>query len=103
MCFITDNLWVVYILHEGIERDVKLTGRHILTPFHCNYKLNVLHIGTGNHLLTWDGDKVWKCCIYSLVYIEVGSRWQEGPGLLWMQHPIPSSMELYKCLHKLVS
>ena len=92
----------MYILHEGIGSVLKLTGLHILTLYYHEYDYQLkFHDLTGKCVLVWDGNKIRRCgYIKSLVFVEAGRRCAGGPGLLWMQHPIPFSTELCECLYK---
>ena len=56
---------------------------------------------TGKHLLSWHRDGIKRSgCIESLVFVEATGTCCGGPGLLWMQYPMPESVTLQKHIHE---
>jgi len=100
--FYTDFIWVVYILRKGIaESNITLAGLRIITIRSSAATFNVHDFHTGKHLLSWDRASIRRSgCMKSLMFLEAGRRCAGGPGLLWMQHPIPEAMTLRQCLQE---
>ena len=93
------NNWVVYILGEGIGGVTGITGLHVVTI--CDSTINICNFHTDKHLLTWHRDSIrLSGCIESLVFLEVNEASYGGPGLLWMQHPMPQAVTLQQHLHE---
>ena len=87
------DIWVVYIISEGIGEILDLTGPHIVTIQATNiYKMSStfnVYSSSGNHRLAWELCKIKRSGYFdSLVFLEVDRRTQGGPGVLWMYfHP----------------
>jgi len=95
-------IWVVYVLKEGITKhNSTLAGLQVITIRSSDATFNLYDFHTGKHLLSWDREAIRRSgCMKSLVFLEAGRRCSGGPGLLWMQHPIPEAMTLRQCLQE---
>ena len=93
---------MVHILKEGIVSDSKiLTGLCVITIRSSDSTFNVHDFHTGKQLLSWNRAAIRRSgFIKSLVFLEAGRRCSGGPGLLWLQSPLPQARELQKCLHE---
>ena len=90
---------MVYILSEGIGSVTGHTGLHVVTV--CDSTFNVYDFHTDKHLLAWHRDDLQLSgCIESLVFLEVNEKCPGGPGVLWMQHPMPQAVTLQQHLHE---
>ena len=62
---------------------------------------NIFDFHTGKHLLSWHRDGIKRSgCIESLVFVEATGTCRGGPGLLWMQYPMPESVTLQRHIHE---
>ena len=71
--------------------------------FICNdtSTLNIFDFYNGNRLLAWHRDGIKRSgYIGSLVFVEATGTCRGGPGLLWMQYPMPQSVTLQKHIHE---
>ena len=101
MCVFTANVWIVYVLDEGVGHKIGLAGLCIVTLSSTRSTFNVYDFYNHKHLLAWHRDNLRVSgCIDSLVFLEADITCFGGAGLLWMQHPIPNSMTLEKQLNE---
>ena len=93
---------MVSILSEGIgSRVTGLFQLSVITVCHNTSTLNIYGFYTGENALTWQRDGIKRSgCIESLVFLEVDGTCRGGPGLLWMECPVPQSMKLQKYIHE---
>ena len=62
---------------------------------------SILDFHSRRHLLAWHRDGMKRSgCIESLVFVEATGTCHGGPGLLWMQYPMPQSATLQKHIHE---
>ena len=89
----------MYILSEGIGDVTGFSGLHVVTT--CDVTLNIYDFHTDKHLLAWHRDNIkLSGCIESLVFLEAAETCCGGPGLLWMQHPMPQAIAFQQHLHE---
>ena len=95
-------VWVVHILKEGIVMsNPTLAGLRLISIRSCDCTFNVHDYHSGNLLLSWDQAAIRRSgYTKSLVFLEASKRCREGPGLIWMHHPLPQAKELRQCLHE---
>ena len=92
---------MVNILSEGIGGAIKVIGLCVVAICNDTSTFNVLDFYTGKCLLTWHRDGIKRSgCIESLVFVEATGMCRGGPGILWMQYPMPHSVTLQKHIHK---
>lgn len=78
-----------------------LIGLCVISICNSSSTFNIFDFYTGKHLLAWRRDEIkLSGCIESLIFVEAKGTCRGGPGLLWMQHPMPQSAELQKHIHK---
>ena len=93
--------WVVNILSEGIGGAIKVIGLCVVSICNRTSTFNILDFYTGKCLLTWHKDGIRRSgCIESLVFVEAKETCHGGPGLLWMQYPMPQSATLQRHIHE---
>ena len=89
------------ILDEGVGHNVGLNGLYIVTMSNSKSTFSISDYHTGKCLLTWHRNQIkLPGCIKSLVFFEVDKTCCGGPGLLWIQHPMPQAMKLQEQLNK---
>jgi len=94
-------MWVVHILSEGVGSSIGFTGLQVVNICSNSSTFNIYDVHTNKHLLALHRDEITRSgCIESLVFIEVNERCRGGPGLLWMQHPMPESLTFQQHLHE---
>ena len=90
---------MVYILSEGIGDVIGFIGLHVVTI--CDSTFNIYNFHTDKHLIAWHRDKIkLSGCIESLVFLEADETCRGGPGLLWMQNPMPQAITFQQHLHE---
>ena len=96
--FIIGNNWMVNILREGIGNNKCITGLCDVSICYADSTFNISDHYNGRHLLSWHRNDIGLSgCIDSLIFEKTQCG---GPGLLWMQHPIPQSATLHKNIHE---
>lgn len=92
---------MVNILSEGIGGRRGQIGLCVVSISKSSSTFNVHDFYNGKLLLSWHKDEIRRSgCIESLVFVEALEASSGGPGVLWMQHPIPQSTILQKHIHK---
>ena len=102
MFFYSVGVWVVYFINEGVGPLLNFTGLHIVTIRTTNLTFNIHNFYNGKHLLAWEHCKIRRSgCVGPLVFLEIGSRCQGGPGVLWMYYPAHLAQEFRESLNRL--
>ena len=97
------DIWVVYLINEGVGPALNFTGLHIVTIRTTDLTFNIYNFYNGKHLLTWEHCNIRRSgCVGPLVFLEIGRRCQGGAGVLWMYYPTHLAQEFRESLHRLV-
>lgn len=90
------------MINEGIGPKLNLKGLHIVTIQPSNLTINIYDFYNGKHVLAWEHCNIKRTGRYfSLVFLEVGSWCQGGPGVLWMHCPDSLVTKFRESLDKL--
>jgi len=91
----------VHILNEGIGCTKRISGLCVVSICDVSSTFNIHDFHNGKCLLSWHRDDIGLSgCVDSLIFVEAKKTQCGGPGLLWMQYPMPLSATLHKDIHE---
>ena len=88
---------MVYILSEGIGDVTGFIGLHVVTI--CDSTFNIYNFHNDKHLIAWHRDKTIG--LYRVTgFLRGCETCRGGPGLLWIQNPMPQAITFQQHLHE---